>query len=260
MTDVIITATMSDVINIRQADGGTGTGQEPCGVQCRSALTCTLMTSAIDWLVSGKEFPLPRISRQQKEQNRERIVAAAGQGFRARGIDGVGIDELMKTAGMTHGGFYNHFSSKEELALEVLNQGFTTSLGHVAELIGDHPRSSRAALHAIIDSYLSTYHRDQPEHGCASASLAADAGRHGIQAQEEYQRGLQGYLAAITGLLLDNAAQTDTKLNPRRAREQAIALFSQLVGAQLVARAIAKADPELSDEVLTSNSKELKRR
>jgi len=201
---------------------------------------------------------LPRISRQQKELNRERIVAAAGQGFRARGIDGVGIDELMKTAGMTHGGFYNHFSSKEELALEVLNQGFTASLGHVAELISAHPRSSRAALNAIIDSYLSTDDRDHPEHGCASAALAADAGRNGVQAQEEYRRGLQGYLAAITDLLRDR--QTNTKLDPRRAREQAIALFSQLVGAQLIARAIAQADPELSDEVLTSNSKDLKRR
>jgi TetR/AcrR family transcriptional repressor of nem operon len=207
-----------------------------------------------------REFQLPRVSRQQKELNRERIVAAAGQGFRARGIDGVGIDELMKTAGMTHGGFYNHFSSKEDLALEVLNQGFTTSLGHVADLIGAHPRSSRAALNAIIDSYLDTYHRDHPEHGCASAALAADTGRHGIQAQEEYRRGLQGYLAAITDLLKVSARQTNTKLDHRRAREQAIALFSQLVGAQLIARAIAQADPELSDEVLTSNSKELKRR
>jgi TetR/AcrR family transcriptional repressor of nem operon len=208
----------------------------------------------------GREFQLPRVSRQQKELNRERIVAAAGQGFRARGIDGVGIDELMKTAGMTHGGFYNHFSSKEDLALEVLNQGFTASLGNVDALIGAHPRSSRAALNAIIDSYLSTYYRDHPEHGCASAALAADAGRYGIQAQEEYRRGLQGYIAAITDLLRVSARQTNTKLDPRRAREQAIALFSQLVGAQLIARAIAQADPELSDEVLTSNSKELKRR
>lgn len=203
---------------------------------------------------------MPRVSRQQKELNRERIVAAAGQGFRARGIDGVGIDELMKTAGMTHGGFYNHFSSKEDLALEVLNQGFTASLDSAAALIDAHPRSSRAALNAIIDSYLSAYHRDHPEHGCASAALAADAGRHGIQAQAEYRRGLQGYLAAITDLLRDRARQTNTKLDPRRAREQAIALFSQLVGAQLIARAIVQADPELSDEVLTSNSKELKRR
>jgi TetR/AcrR family transcriptional repressor of nem operon len=99
-----------------------------------------------------------------------------------------------------------------------------------------------------------------PEHGCASAALAADAGRNGIHAQEEYRRGLQGYLAAITHLLRDAARQTNTKLDPRRAREQAIALFSQLVGAQLIARAIAQADPELSDEVLTSNTKDLKRR
>jgi len=203
---------------------------------------------------------LPRVSRQQKELNRERIVAAASQGFRARGIDAVGIDELMKTAGMTHGGFYNHFSSKEDLALEVLNQGFTDSLGNVADLIGAHPRSSRAALDAIIDSYLSTRHRDHPEDGCASAALAADAGRHGAQAQEEYRRGLQGYLAAITDLLRAGARQTNTKLDARRAREQAIALFSQLVGAQLIARAIAQADPELSDEVLAANGKELKRR
>ena len=203
---------------------------------------------------------MPRVSRQQKERNRERIVAAAGRGFRARGIDGVGIDELMKAAGMTHGGFYNHFSSKEDLALEVLNQGFTTSLSSVDALIGAHPRSRRAALNAIIDSYLSTYHRDHPEEGCASAALAADAGRHGLQAQEEYRRGLEGYIAVITDLLRGGAKQTETKLDPRKAREQAIALFSQLVGAQLIARAIAEADPELSDEVLTANSKELKRR
>ncbi|CAA0137456.1 HTH-type transcriptional repressor NemR [Mycolicibacterium vanbaalenii] len=203
---------------------------------------------------------MPRVSRQQKERNRERIVAAAGRGFRARGIDGVGIDELMKTAGMTHGGFYNHFASKDDLALEVLNQGFTASLGSVDALIGAHPRSRRAALNAIIDSYLSTYHRDHPEEGCASAALAADAGRHGLQAQEEYRRGLQGYIAAITDLIRGGAKQTETKLDPRKAREQAIALFSQLVGAQLIARAVAEADPELSDEVLTANSKELKRR
>jgi TetR/AcrR family transcriptional regulator, transcriptional repressor for nem operon len=203
---------------------------------------------------------MPRISRQQKELNRERILAAAGQGFKARGIDGVGIDELMKMAGMTHGGFYNHFASKDDLAVEVLNKGFTDSLDTVAEVIDGHARSARAALHALVDGYLSTDHRDHPEDGCASAALAADAGRHGIRAQEEYLRGLQGYIAAFTDLLQTVARQTDTKLDPRRAREQAIALFSQMVGAQLIARAVAQADPELSDEVLTANGKALKRR
>ena len=203
---------------------------------------------------------MPRVSRQQKELNRERIVAAASQGFKARGFDGLGIDELMKAAGMTHGGFYNHFASKEDLALEVLHEGFTASLGTVDAVVGAHPRSSRVALHAIIDSYLSAEHRDHPEDGCASAALAADAGRNGIRAQEEYLRGLQGYIAAFSGLLRDNAAQMNVKLDPRRAREQAIAMFSQLVGAQLIARAVAQADPDLSDEVLTASSKSLKRR
>ncbi|MEU0498849.1 TetR/AcrR family transcriptional regulator [Mycobacterium sp. NPDC006124] len=203
---------------------------------------------------------MPRISRQQKELNRERIVAAASQGFKARGIDGISIDELMKSAGMTHGGFYNHFASKDELAREVLNQGFTASLGVVDDLVGAHPRSSRAALNAIVDGYLSAEHRDHPEDGCPSATLAADAGRHAAQAQEEYVRGLHGYVAAITDLLRNGAKENHAKLDPRRAREQAIALFSQLVGAQIIARAIAQADPDLSDEVLAANGKELKRR
>lgn len=202
---------------------------------------------------------MPRISRQQKEHNRGRIVAAAGEGFKARGIDGVGIDELMKAAGMTHGGFYNHFSSKDDLTSEVLHQGFTDSLDTVAAVIDAHSRSGRAALHAIIDSYLSTEHRDHPEHGCASAALAADAGRHGIKAQEEYRRGLQGYLAAFTNTLRTSANQRGVKLDARRAREQAIALLSQMVGAQLIARAVAEVDRDLSDEVLTCNRKALKR-
>ncbi|MEW5808477.1 MAG: TetR/AcrR family transcriptional regulator [Actinomycetota bacterium] len=206
-----------------------------------------------------KEHPLPRVSRQQKELNRGRIVAAAGQGFRARGIDGVGIDEVMKTAGMTHGGFYNHFTSKEDLAREVLRQGFAESLAHVAAVIDDHPRSGRAALHALVDTYLSTEHRDHPERGCASAALAADSGRHGSTAQQEYRRGLEGYISAFTQLLQASARQTDSKLDARRAREQAIALFSQMVGAQLIARAVATADPGLSDEVLASNRRALKR-
>jgi TetR/AcrR family transcriptional regulator, transcriptional repressor for nem operon len=89
---------------------------------------------------------LPRVSRQQKELNREHVVGAASQGFRAA------APTELASAGLTPGGFYSHFASKEDLALELLNQGFTASLGTVDALIGAHPRSSRAALNAIIDS------------------------------------------------------------------------------------------------------------
>jgi TetR/AcrR family transcriptional repressor of nem operon len=203
---------------------------------------------------------MPRISEQQKELNRERIVTAASESFRARGLDAVGIDELMQSAGFTHGGFYNHFDSKEDLALEVLHQGFTDSLDQVASTIGAHPRSARAGLQDIIDGYLTAYHRDHPERGCASAALAVDAARLGAKAQTEYQRGLDGYIAAITDLLLAAANQAHTKGDPAKAREQAIAIFSQMVGAQVIARAVAQADPALSDEVLVANRRQLRRR
>lgn len=202
---------------------------------------------------------MPRISQEQKDRNRGKIVTAAGERFRARGIDAVGIDELMSSAGMTHGGFYNHFASKEDLALEVLHQGFTDSLGEVDRMVSENEQSPTAALNAIIGSYLTTFHRDHPEAGCASAALAFDAARHGTKAQMEYGRGLDGYLNAITDLLLSSAEQSGDALDPAHAREAAIALFSQMVGTLVISRAVAAACPELSDDIIASNRQALLR-
>ena len=95
--------------------------------------------------------------------------------------------------------------------------------------------------------------------GCASAALAFDAARHGAQAQREYGRGLDGYLSAITDLLMSAAEQSGDALDPARAREAAIALFSQMVGALVISRAVAAANPALSDEVIASNRQALLR-
>ncbi|MBB4689525.1 TetR/AcrR family transcriptional regulator [Amycolatopsis jiangsuensis] len=203
---------------------------------------------------------MPRITQEQKKLNREKIVRAAGEGFRLHGIDGIGIEELMKTAGMTHGGFYNHFSSKEDLALEVYRRGFADSLGVLGAIRTSHPRSARAAWHGLVDEYVTADHRDHPETGCASAALAVDAGRHGAASQTEYRRGLEGYFSAITEMVLDRARQAGTALTAAEGREQAVALFSQMVGALVVSRAVAEADPGLSDEVLTANRRQLKQR
>ncbi|KAA0925591.1 TetR/AcrR family transcriptional regulator [Streptomyces apricus] len=201
---------------------------------------------------------VPRITQEQKRLNREKIVRAAGEGFRLHGIDGIGIEELMKAAGMTHGGFYNHFSSKEDLALEVYRQGFADSLDALSGICEAHPRSARAALHDMVDTYVSATHRDHPETGCASAALAVDAGRHGAASQAEYCRGLKEFFGTITQMVLDRAHQSGTEPTPAQAREQAVALFSQMVGAVVVSRAVAEADPGLSDEILTANRKQLK--
>lgn len=203
---------------------------------------------------------MPRITQEQKKLNREKIVQAAGEGFRRHGIDGIGIEELMKAAGMTHGGFYNHFSSKEDLAIEVYRQGFADSLTALAAIRKAHPRSARAALRDMVDQYVTATHRDHPETGCPSATLAVDAGRHGTPAQAEYRGGLEGYFSAITEMVLDRAHQSGAETTAAEAREQAVALFCQMVGALVVSRAVAEADPELSDEVLAANRKQLRQR
>ena len=203
---------------------------------------------------------MPRVTREQKRLNRERILAAAGEGFRLRGIDGMGIEGLMKSAGMTHGGFYNHFASKDDLAIEVLRQGFIDSLAALAAIRAAHPRSARAALHDMIDQYVGAEHRDHPEVGCASAALVSDAGRHGAAAQAEYRRGLDGYFDAIAAMLIEYGCESGTEITPAEAREQAVALFSQMVGALLLSRAIVDVAPDLSNEVLVANRNRLKAR
>ena len=203
---------------------------------------------------------MPRITQAQKKLNREKIVKAASEGFRLHGVDGIGIQELMKTAGMTNGGFYNHFPSKEDLALEVYRQGFTDSLAALAAIRKAHPRSAQAALHDMVDGYVTAAHRDHPETGCPSAALAVDAGRHGASPQAEYGRGLEGYISNITDMVLERARQAGTEPTAAEAREQAVALFSQMVGALIVSRAVAEADPALSDEILTANRRQLKHR
>ena len=203
---------------------------------------------------------VPRITQEQKKLNREKIVRAASEGFKRHGVDGIGIQELMKTAGMTNGGFYNHFPSKEDLALEVYRQGFTDSLAALAAIRTAHPRSAQAALHDMVDAYVTATHRDHSEIGCPSAALAVDAGRHGAPPQAEYRRGLEQYLSAITEMVLESAHQAGAEPTAAEAREQAVALFSQMVGALIVSRAVAEADPALSDEVLTATRNQLKRR
>lgn len=200
---------------------------------------------------------VPRVTREQKQRNRERILAAAGAGFRLRGIDGTGIEGLMKSAGMTHGGFYNHFASKSDLAVEVLRQGFVDSLAALDAIRAAHSGSARAALHGMVDQYIDAEHRDHPETGCPSAALVSDAGRHDAAAQAEYRRGLDGYFDGIAEMVIECGRESGAEIAPAEAREQAVALFSQMVGALLLSRAVADVAPDLSDEVLAANRNRL---
>ncbi|WP_424134564.1 TetR/AcrR family transcriptional regulator [Roseomonas chloroacetimidivorans] len=169
-----------------------------------------------------------RVTREKAAENRARIVEVASRLFRERGFDGVGLDEIMRAAGLTHGGFYRHFASKEELAAEALAHGLAAGEARGAE-----------GIEAFLDYYLSPEHRDAREAGCAVAALAVDAGRGGSAVRTALTRHLH---AAFDRL----SARLGGREEDRRAR--AIAGFAGLVGAVVLARAVE--DEALSSEIL----------
>jgi TetR/AcrR family transcriptional repressor of nem operon len=197
---------------------------------------------------------MPRITKQDKARNRQNILEAAGRMFRSQGIDTVGIAELMKEAGLTHGGFYNHFASKNDLVVEVCRASFAASLESLAGMIEDAPgQTGPPALKRVVAEYLSTAHRDAANGGCPSASLVTDAGRHSGAVQSAYAEGVQGYLAGFAAEFLREAERKGHELDPAEAGRRAIRLLSEMVGALMIARAVRHVEPELSDEILQAS-------
>jgi TetR/AcrR family transcriptional repressor of nem operon len=181
------------------------------------------------------------VSRQQAAENRNAIVAAAERLFRARGVDAVGLTELMKEAGFTQGGFYNHFKSKDALVAAVMEKAMQD--------YADSPNAGSLVKQAA--RYLSTAHRDNIEAGCPLSGFAGDAPRMTDAARSSYARGLAVYLDRLAGLIATDGA------TPEQARRDAIAAFSQMVGALVLSRAIAGADPALADEILDAGRRTL---
>ncbi|MEV0210541.1 MULTISPECIES: TetR/AcrR family transcriptional regulator [unclassified Streptomyces] len=194
---------------------------------------------------------MPRITREDKARNRQNIVEAAGRMFRSQGVDAVGIAELMKEAGLTHGGFYNHFASKDDLAVEACGASFAASLGALDQAVAEGDGPSGTPLERVVADYLSAAHRDAPDGGCPSASLVVDAGRHSDTIQSAYAVGVEGYL---TGFAEEFAREHEGEITSQEARERAILLLSRLVGAMALARAVHHVQPELSDEILQTCS------
>src|SRR4051794_29888485 len=136
-----------------------------------------------------------KVSREQAARNRERIVETAAQLFRERGFEGIGVADLMKEAGLTHGGFYGHFSSKEDLIAEASARVLTRSFelfSKVAERAPEDP------LPAIASAYLSSRHRDKPGEGCLFASLGSDVSRQG----RTVRRAVTDHLRSAVDLLV----------------------------------------------------------
>jgi TetR/AcrR family transcriptional regulator, transcriptional repressor for nem operon len=188
-----------------------------------------------------------RLTREQAEQNRRQIVETASRMFRLQGLENVSVADIMKESGFTHGGFYNHFKSKDELATEAVAGAFDSAAAKLSEDIasGSDPQK---ALDAILADYLSPAHRDTRTGGCPAPAFPIDAARSGKDVQAAFADGIEAYLEIF-------AAQMDG--DKREARQRAVALLSGIVGAVVLSRAMKKARPRLSDELLSSARKQI---
>ena len=187
-----------------------------------------------------RENPMPRISREQKERNRGRIVAAASEGFKARGIDGVGIDDLMKAAGMTHGGFYNHFKAKEELYAETVAAYMHFDPSQRWSGIRFDPQATgTACAQQMVNIYLSTAHLEDVEGHCPLVALPADAARAGPQARMAYCKLVEHMAGMLSGGL--------EGFEGEEARKRGLAITALCVGGMVLARTID--DPAFVEEV-----------
>lgn len=171
---------------------------------------------------------------QETAEKHARILEQASILFRERGFSGVSVSEIMKATGLTHGAFYNHFKSKEDLISKSIEDASTKALHSMRE-----DASSGQSMAQFVDEYLSEQHRDERGNGCIMAALASEIAR-----EPAAQRAFTGHVEAM----VEGFAEPLAKAKTKNARRHAIHALSSIVGAIVLARAVD--DPELSEEIL----------
>jgi TetR/AcrR family transcriptional regulator, transcriptional repressor for nem operon len=185
-----------------------------------------------------------KVSREKAAEHRERIIDAAGALFRAKGFDGIGVADIMKAAELTHGGFYGHFASKDDLVAQASQRAMARAEVNWAKVVAEAPDQPYAAL---LSHYLSPRHRDDPGKGCAFAALGGDAARSGKPVRKAFAEGLQP--------LIDILAESIPGRSKAVRRRKALAAMAALVGALTLSRAVD--DEALSDAILAATKREL---
>jgi TetR/AcrR family transcriptional repressor of nem operon len=173
-------------------------------------------------------------SQEEKAKNHRRIVDIAARRIREAGTDGPGVAEIMSEAGLTHGGFYKHFDSRDDLVAEAVE----SALAQGKEAIDEVTADAEDPLAAFVDWYVSTDHCEDPGTGCAVVALGADAARGDARVRAAYGAQVEGYIARLEELLGGG----------EDARRRAISAVTSMVGAVLISRAIE--DGALSEEIL----------
>jgi TetR/AcrR family transcriptional repressor of nem operon len=179
---------------------------------------------------------------------RSRIVEEASYGLRQRGADGLSVVDLMKLAGLTHGGFYAHFESREALVVEAFVLAMDRTIAHWLDLAEELPPEER--FDAFVQGYLSPSHRNDRAHGCALPALGADIARSSPKARRTFGRKF--------GEMIDMVAQMLPEMSPEEARQAATSVLATMMGAIVLARAVG--DKNMSDDILAAGRQALRRR
>jgi len=177
-----------------------------------------------------------RYEKGRKESTRRRIIEVAAHSYRKQGLAGIGVADLMGEAGLSHGGFYSHFSSKDDLIREALTESFQRGQARWRQKLQEG-----GGVESLIRSYLRTEHRDHPENGCAGACLAGELARQPQATREVFTASLTETLALLEAGLPPGGSR------PAR-RKKAMAIFATMMGALQLARATS--DPKQSDDML----------
>jgi TetR/AcrR family transcriptional repressor of nem operon len=179
-----------------------------------------------------------RYSKEHKQETHARIVKKASVRLREKGAHGIGVADLMKDAGLTHGGFYAHFDSREALVIEAFGYAMDRSIAHWRKKAGHISSDKRLA--AIVDSYLTPSHRDDPGHGCAIPALSAEIARESPKTRKAFAAKLEQMIDMIAAQIPDLPRKT--------ARKQAMASLATMMGTLVLARIAGSG--EFSDDIL----------
>jgi TetR/AcrR family transcriptional repressor of nem operon len=185
-----------------------------------------------------------KITKEAVEQNRERVIDTAARLFRERGIDGIGVADLMKAAGMTHGGFYRQFKSKDDLVVQAVRRAFDQTSADIASRLS----ASSEPFQTLVRHYVSDYHRDDPGQGCSLASLATDAARHGDPVLHEA-------FGRIVGSYIDLLTRFMPAATPEAKRSEAVSALAEMIGSVVLSRVVP--DPALAGEILDTVADDL---
>jgi TetR/AcrR family transcriptional repressor of nem operon len=179
-----------------------------------------------------------RYSREHKLETHARIVKKASVRLREKGAHGIGVADLMKDAGLTHGGFYAHFDSREALVIEAFTHAMDRSTERWRQLGEQTPPGKRLAM--IVNSYLTPLHRDDPGHGCAVPALGAEIARESPKTRRVFAGRLEQMIDMLAAQIPDV---------PRKAaRKQAMATLATMMGTLVMARIAGSGD--FSNEIL----------